>query len=196
MAGRHVIRALQPSEWKKLYTLAVVCLVCAVGSCATTQAPTKESTVLSGVPFFKQDAYQCGPAALAAVLDYWYGKSGKGRYVTPEDIVSAIYSPSARGVLGIDLELYAQRQGFITRQYRGSIGDLREQIDQGVPAIILVDYGISLYQINHFLVITGHGKGGVLANTGRRQNEFISEEDLDKVWKKTGYWMLVLKPPA
>jgi predicted double-glycine peptidase len=150
--------------------------------------------LLSDVPFFSQDDFQCGPAALATIVNYWYGRLGLGDPVTPESIAKEIYSPTAKGVLGIDLEIYAKRHGFLANQYQGSVLDLRKLIDQKIPPIILVDFGISLFQINHFVVVTGYTPEGVLANTGRRENGLITERRLDSIWKKTGYWTLVIKP--
>lgn len=148
------------------------------------------------MPFFAQETYQCGPAALAAVADYWYGKQGKRAWITPEEIAEAIYSPSARGVLSLDLEAYAQKRGFEATQYSGSPGDLRRQIDREAPAIILVDYGFSLYEANHFMVVKGYRPDGFIVNSGRNENQLLPEGELQKIWKRTRYWTLVLKPSA
>ena len=164
-------------------------------SCATLDgAGLKGAVAVDGVPFFAQEAYQCGPAALATVMDYWHKKTGGGTWVTPEQIAADIYSPSARGVLGLDLERYARGHGFRTEQYEGGIDDLRKKIDEGVPLIVFVDYGFSLYQVNHFMVVKGYGEGRVIVNSGKRENQAISEGALEKAWKKNRYWTLVLRP--
>jgi ABC-type bacteriocin/lantibiotic exporter with double-glycine peptidase domain len=168
-----------------------------IASCATIRvtSPT-DALLLNNVPFFKQDDFQCGPSALGTVLNYWYKRGETGKSLAPQDIISEIYSSSARGVLGIDLELYAKRLGFRTLQYSGSIEDIRSNIDKGIPLIILVDYGISLYQQNHFIVTTGYTKDGIIVNSGRKENELILDEELQKIWKKTGFWTLSITPYA
>lgn len=153
-----------------------------------------QTVLLSGVPFYRQEDFQCGPAALATVVNYWRARSASGNSVTPESIAQEIYSPTAKGVLGMDLELYAKRHRFSSNQYSGSISDLRKLIDQGIPPIIMVDYGFLSIQVNHFIVVTGYTANGVLANTGREENQSIGERRLESIWKKTGYWTLVLKP--
>ncbi|HYA31796.1 MAG TPA: C39 family peptidase, partial [Thermodesulfovibrionales bacterium] len=90
--------------------------------------------LVRNVPFFPQEDYQCGPASLAAVLNY------QGVSVTSDEVARAIYSPSARGTLNIDMVLYAQSLGLRASQYKGGLDDLREQIDAGRPLIVLVDY--------------------------------------------------------
>ncbi len=71
---------------------------------------------------------------------------------------------------------------------------LKSSIDRGVPPLLLVDYGFSLYQRNHFMVVKGYSDSALLVNSGGRENELVANEDLLKVWKKTGYWMLLVKP--
>lgn len=150
------------------------------------------TVLLSGIPFYRQDDFQCGPAALATVVNYWRARTGLGNPVTPESIAQEIYSPTAKGVLGIDLEIYGKRHGFSASQHAGNLSDLKKSIDQGIPPIIMVDYGLLSIQLNHFLVITGYTANGVLANTGREENQLIGERRLESIWKKTGYWMLEL----
>src|SRR5437868_6842253 len=48
---------------------------------------------LKEVPFFPQDEYQCGPAALATVLNTF------GVKVTPEELVPEVYLPARKGSL-------------------------------------------------------------------------------------------------
>lgn len=179
-------------------TLFFVILVLAMPfGCAT--APLRSSdepVIIKEMPFFSQEAYKCGPTALATVMDYWYRKTSTDKWVAPEEIAASLYSPSARGVLGLDLEVYARKQGFATEQYSGGLSDLKHHIDEGVPPIIFVDYGFFLYEVNHFMVVTGYTKDGVIVNSGRLQNQAVSDRELDRIWKKNRYWTLVLKPSA
>jgi hypothetical protein len=177
-----------------LLALLPLCMLLLFNGCATTEKRSQERLTAIEVPFFPQEAFQCGPAALATVIDYWYGKAGTAKVLTPEAIAAEIYSPSARGVLGIDLELYARKSGFQTEQAAGTIDRLKSSIDRGVPPLLLVDYGFSLYQRNHFMVVKGYSASALLVNSGRQENELVANEDLLKAWKKTGYWMLLVKP--
>jgi len=167
-------------------------LLASFASCTTAGRVPADAVIIPDVPFFSQETYQCGPASLAMAMDYWYRKMGKDDWITPERIATAIYSPSARGVLGIDLEMFARSHGFEALHYTGSMADLREKVDKGVPLIILVDYGFSVYEANHFMVVKGSTAGGVVVNSGRNENQAISEGELGKIWKKTDYWTLAV----
>lgn len=172
--------------------LYICCILFAfVSGCATVSpAPgeQKESDthIIRNIPFYPQEDFQCGPASLAAVLNYW------GIPVTPEQVAKDIYSNSAKGTLNIDMLLYAQSRGLTASQYPGGLNDLREKIDLGEPLIVLVDYGVSIIQANHFMVVVGYNERGVVANSGRDEMKFIPVEDFLKSWEKTKFWTLLI----
>jgi ABC-type bacteriocin/lantibiotic exporter with double-glycine peptidase domain len=144
--------------------------------------------LINDVPFFGQEEYQCGPAALAGVLNFW------GVKVSPSEVAATTYSKGARGTLGIDLALYAQKRGLRADFYEGGMDDLRRLIDARQPAIIFVDYGLLVYEKGHFMVVVGYNDGEFIVNSGRERLKAIAAEDLDRVWRKTGYWTLAVRP--
>jgi predicted double-glycine peptidase len=158
-------------------------------SCATiAEIPEAKNTrIIKNVPFYEQEIYQCGPASLAAVLNYW------GVSLTPDVISKDIFSETARGTLNIDMVLYAQSKGLSANQYKGSMKDIIKNIDSDCPLIVLVDYGFSLYQADHYMIVVGYNEYGVIVNSGRYKEKFIPEEKFMKIWKRTNYWTLLIK---
>ncbi len=159
-------------------------------SCAGVPDVTEstDSRFIENVPFYPQEAYQCGPASLAGVLNYWHVP------VSPEVIAAEIYSESAGGTLDVDMVLYAQRKGLTVKQYEGSIEDIKLNIDLGYPVIVLVDYGFWVYQQNHYMVVVGYNEKGILANSGKEPRKFISSKSFLKLWEKTEFWTMLVKP--
>ena len=142
------------------------------------------------LPFYPQESYQCGPASLSGILNYW------GIAVTPDEVARAIFSESTRGTLTIDMVIYAQQKGLSAEQYKGSLEDLKQKIDSGYPVVVLVDYGGILYQLNHFMVIIGYNEYGIFANSGKDREKFIPKEDFMKSWEKTNFWTLRIRKQA
>ena len=165
----------------------ILLLIVFLCSCATVQR-TGQNYIIKNVPFYPQITYQCGPASLAGVLNYW------GVKVTPDEIAKEIYSVSARGTLDIDMLLYAQSKGLLATQYEGTIEDLRKNIDSLHPVIVLVGYGFSFVQKDHYMVVIGYNDHGIIANSGKNREEFISMKDFLKSWEKTNFWTLLIKP--
>jgi ABC-type bacteriocin/lantibiotic exporter with double-glycine peptidase domain len=144
--------------------------------------------MIENVPFFAQEAYQCGPASLAGVLNYW------GVAVSPDEIAREIYSESARGTLDVDMIFYTQRKGLGAAHYQGSLEDAKKNINMGRPLIILVDEGFWVYQQNHFMVVIGYNEEAIIANSGKDQLKVISQRELARTWKRTGFWTLLITP--
>ena len=62
---------------------------------------------LSSVPFYPQEAYQCGPAALAGVL------GAAGVAATPSSLAPQVYLPGRQGSLQLELMAASRRAGRI-----------------------------------------------------------------------------------
>ncbi len=172
-----------------LLYLLIMAVPLLIASCKTLgmKSPPTDARIIGNVPFHQQETYQCGPSALASVLNYW------NIPVTPEQIAEDIFSKSARGTLNLDMILYAQGKGLYAEQYRGSVESLKTDIDAGFPLIVMVDYGFSLYRQNHFMVVVGYSDQGIIAHTGREKEEGILWYDFLRTWEKTGYWTLLIK---
>ncbi|MEW6585844.1 MAG: C39 family peptidase [Nitrospirota bacterium] len=171
------------------FFLSLIVVLFVTTSCTSMQTlpEPKDVHLIRNVPFYEQEAYQCGPASLSNVLNYW------GIRVTPEQIAEEIFSKSARGTLTIDMILYAQRAGLRAEQYRGDIGDIKKKISGGFPLIVLVDYGFSFYKQHHFMVIVGYAEQGVIVHSGKTREKLIPWNDFMKTWEKTEYWTLLVK---
>ncbi|OPY71285.1 MAG: Peptidase C39 family protein [Syntrophorhabdus sp. PtaU1.Bin002] len=194
-ARRILIDSPSPFSVRKHFRLIIVVLLFSFCGCAHRAGLIPSvARYIENVPYFAQEDFQCGPAALATVVNYWYLKDRSARQLSIENIVADIYSPSARGVLGVDLGLYARKLGFDVTDRAGSVEDIKRNIDLGVPVVILVDYGMFAYQQNHFMVVKGYTNDGVIVNSGREENQVILAEDLNKIWKKTGFWSLIVRP--
>jgi ABC-type bacteriocin/lantibiotic exporter with double-glycine peptidase domain len=149
---------------------------------------SKTARIIPDVPFYPQQKYQCGPASLAGVLNYWGVKD------SPEEIARHIFSPTAGGTLDLDMVLYAQRKGLKAIPYGGSWEDVRKNIDSRVPLILLVDEGFWVYQKAHFLVVVGYDEKGLIVNSGKEQHTPIPLDRFLKIWEKTKFWTLRVTP--
>ncbi len=154
--------------------------------------PLKDSgraRILNHVPFYAQETWQCGPASLAAVFNFWGGG------VSPEEIAAAIYSREAKGTLDMDMVFYAEKKGWKTRQYQGGREDILKEIDSGIPLVVLVDYGFWIYHQPHFMVVIGYDENVVIAHSGIERQKRIPWGYFLRTWEKTKFWTLRVTPP-
>lgn len=144
---------------------------------------------LQEVPFYPGDDFQCGPSVLAGALNFI------GYDVKPEDISKEIYIGGVRGTLNIDMVSYAQRfEGVSVSEFRGDIASLKENLLSGHPLIVFVDLGIWSIRKGHYMLVVGYddSREGVVVYSGAEKDKFISYGDFLRIWKRGGYWTLLI----
>ena len=149
----------------------------------------KSGSVINGVPFVKQKDEFCGPAAMASVLGY-YGDS-----ISQEEIAVEAYTPKLDGALISDMENFARGRGYDAKTVSGNITALENEIDGGVPVILLVDMGKWMVSVPHYYVVYGFDTENrvFIVNTGEEEGVEISYERLDREWEKMNRLMLIIK---
>ena len=183
---------------RRACAVAAVCFALSMAGCVSAdQFLTGEERPLSPnalyvkqVPFYPQTQYQCGPASLATVLNYW------GRHVTPEQIAQAIYRPGMKGTLSLDLWQYAKAQDFQASVRQGSWEFLETQVSRERPIIAFLNLGFRQVPLGHFLVVVGVDPEdkSVIAYSGVEKNQRIPFDRFKKAWEKTNYWSLLIEP--
>lgn len=146
---------------------------------------------LDKVPFFPQEDYQCGPAALATIL------VNAGIKVTPDELVGQVYLPARQGSLQIEMLAAARRYGMVSYQLAPQFKDLLREVAAGNPVIVLQDYGVWPIPVWHYAVIVGYDyqNGELLLRSGKKPRLKIPFAILEYTWKESEYWAMVVVPP-
>jgi ABC-type bacteriocin/lantibiotic exporter with double-glycine peptidase domain len=188
-------RPLQPFGARAIPILLLAGLL--GSACTPVTLDTVRADVTAGqghlivaVPFIPQEAYQCGPAALAMVLRYW------GAAADPEEIGRALYLPSARGVLNLELEFEARRRGFRTRAFEGSLDRVKAELRQGRPIIVFQDLGRGPVSVPHFAVLLGYDDRSevVVLHSGTTAYHVLSYVEFLRTWSAHRAWSLLITP--
>ena len=172
------------------FLLPIALIRCAVspdGRSSSFPAPAGSGKV-ENVPFYSQLSYQCGPASLAGVLNFY------GEAETPDKIAKAIFRDNIRGTVTMDMVLYAREKGFSTRWYRGGTQDIQCSVDGGVPLIVMVDLGFANLSKYHYMVIVGYEPEGVVVNSGKEREKLMRWDRFLSLWKRTKFWTLRIEP--
>lgn len=147
-------------------------------------------TQLDTVPFHPQEAYQCGPAALAMVLNW------TGVQIEPETLVPEVYTPSRKGSLQPALVAGARRHGQIAYPISG-FEILFKEVAAGHPVIVLLNLGLSWFPKWHYAVVIGYdfSEKTVLLHSGRMPRHPVSLRTFAWIWGRGQNWgLLVLGP--
>jgi tetratricopeptide (TPR) repeat protein len=144
---------------------------------------------LTEVPFFPQDDYQCGPAALATVLVSY------GVKITPDALVPEVYLPERKGSLQVEMLAAARRHGLISYQIEPSLEALMREVNGGNPVILLQNLG--LFDGWHYAVAIGwdYDDGMLILRSGEDKRKELRFPFNEFAWRRSGYWAMVAVPP-
>lgn len=171
-----------------------------MAGCATPQlqqisdhppADLAPRAAVAGVPFFAQEDYQCGPAALAMAL------AAGGASVTAQDLVPQVWLPGRKGSLQVEMLAAARRQGALALEVSPHLEDLLREVATGHPVIVLQNLGLDWHPVWHYAVAVGYDlpTGRILLRSGRTQSEDLPLSTFEHTWARSGRWaMLALRP--
>ncbi len=148
------------------------------------------NTTTLEVPFHKHEEYHCGTACLQMVMDY---------YKLPRDrkkIDRKVFIPALKGTTPEVLADAAKSFGLQAEVTTGSVVKLKEWLDNGIPAILLLRYN-SQAEVGHFVVVTGISRNNrkIYYHSEKQPDSVMSAETLRDIWEKTGFTTVIVKAP-
>ena len=149
-------------------------------------------TEIGDVPFFPQEEYQCGPAALATTLVH------AGAQVTAEELVERVYVPARQGSLQIEMLAASRRYGRVSYELAPRFDDLLREVAAGNPVIVLQDNGVGPFTTWHYAVVIGfdYSAGELYLRSGETKRLAIPFTVFEYTWKKSNYWAMLTTPPG
>lgn len=147
---------------------------------------------LTATPFFPQEDYQCGPAALATVLE------ASGTEVSPGELTPQVYIPERQGSLQIELSAAARRLGRVPYPLEPSVEALLREVEAGHPVLVLQNLGLSWIPVWHYAVVVGYDleQGLVVLRSGRAERRLTEITTFERTWRRAEHWALVVLPPG
>lgn len=177
-------------------------LVLLIAGCASIP-PWPESTGGAGkegarapvqlaVPFFPQQRYQCGPAALASML------TSQDVAVTPEELVPRVYLPEREGSLRVELVAAARQYGLLVYPLAADLAAILAEIDAGHPVLVMQNLGFDWFPQWHFAVVVGYDPVAeeLILHTDTRRANHQSASVFYRTWKRAGQWSAVILQPG
>jgi len=172
----------------------------AVAGCATPQVAAlrargaenlPERIELTRVPFFPQDEYQCGPAALATVLTY------AGSTATPEALASQVYLPDRKGSLQAEMLAATRRHGRVAYRLAAQLEDVLREVADGAPVIVLQNLALDFAPLWHYAVVVGYDlpRAEIILRSGTTSRVVMELGAFERTWARGEHWaMLALAP--
>ncbi|HEX8962523.1 MAG TPA: PA2778 family cysteine peptidase [Rhodocyclaceae bacterium] len=175
-------------------------LAAMLAGCATQTAALLEKTPedlparveLEATPFFAQERYQCGPAALAETL------AAAGVGATPDDLVPQVYVPAREGSLQPEMLAAARRNGTFAMTIPPRLDALLAEVAAGHPVLVLQNLSLQWFPIWHYAVVVGYDlpRGDIVLRSGTTRRMAMSMSTFEHTWMRSGGWAMVTLRPG
>lgn len=159
---------------------------------STPPAGLPRRVELAATPFYAQEDYQCGPAALAMAL------GAAGLPTPPEQLARQIFLPGREGSLQIEMLTGTRRNGALAIEIPGRLDALLRETAAGHPVVVLLNLGLSWAPSWHYAVVIGYdlGEGAFLLRSGPMERQVLPFETFEHTWSRGGNWAFVVLPPG
>ncbi|MDU9394807.1 peptidase C39 family protein [Pseudomonas japonica] len=172
--------------------LLLACLLAAsLGGCAS-QPPAElkqlpQRVELSAVPFFRGNANQSAPMALAAIL------SQQGVRITP----GLLNLPTQPEKLADAVQLSARQYGMVVYPLDGSLSALLGQVAAGYPVLLRYQEGSAFWSEPRYALLVGYDryKQRVLLRAGNSRRMLMDFDSFESAWQKEGAWAVLVQQP-
>jgi tetratricopeptide (TPR) repeat protein len=157
---------------------------------ADTATGLPPAVELTATPFYPQQQYQCGPAALATVL------GAHAVRVSPEELVDAVYVPALQGSLPEEISATARRYQMLAYPLSPSLEALFHEIAHGNPVLVMQNLGTGWFQNWHFAVVIGFDLESreVILRSGTTRRWRTTLATFERTWSRSNHWALVILP--
>lgn len=143
-------------------------------------------------PFFPQEEYQCGPAALATMLGH------SGLEIPPGALAPLVYLPRRKGSLQIELVAAARRYGRIPVVIAPKLTALVAELRAGRPVLVLQNLRLQTWPVWHYAVVVGYDAQSdvFVLRSGRTKRLQTPTAEFLGTWRLGGHWAVVTLVPG
>ncbi|MEJ2178961.1 MAG: PA2778 family cysteine peptidase [Gammaproteobacteria bacterium] len=174
-----------------LFCLLSACSTLEIDQIRTSASVSSYSRVeIENVPFFAQQEYQCGPAALAMLIN-WSGVD-----VTPEEIKPLVYVPDRKGSFQAELIAATRSYDRIPYVLLPSWQSLITEIEAGNPVLVFQNLGVGWFPRWHYAVVTGIDipNNEIVLHSGVTEKYVVSLDTFERTWQRANKWAMVVMP--
>lgn len=140
------------------------------------------------VPFYAQDEFQCGPAALAMLLNW------ADVVVSPQQLEPLVYVPEKQGSFTTEIVAASRQFDRLPYVIEPRMLALIEELSAGNPVLVFQNLGLDWFPQWHFAVVTGFdlSNNQITLNSGTIQAHKMTLDKFERTWQRAQKWAMVV----
>lgn len=148
--------------------------------------------LLTDVPFHAQDAYQCGPASLAMVLNH------RQIDATPDALKDRVYLPERKGTLQVEMVSAARERDLLVYPLEKKLDAIMAELQAGNPVLVMQNLAFDWYPQWHYAVVIGYDLAAreMIVHSGLNEAQREPFSLFMRSWSRADYWARVMLPPG
>ncbi|MDD2046296.1 peptidase C39 family protein [Pseudomonas putida] len=176
--------------------LAACAMALALAGCASQPAATTKGlpqrVEIGSVPFYRGNANQSAPMALAAIL------SQQGVRITPGLLEQPLGLPQGVDKLQGSMQTVARQYGMVVYPLEPKLNALLTQVAAGNPVLLRFEQGSAFWGEPRYALLVGYDsyKQRVLLRAGNSRRLLMDFDDFASAWDKQGNWAVLVQPPS
>ncbi|WP_290652391.1 PA2778 family cysteine peptidase [Aquisalimonas sp.] len=179
--------------------LPAVLLVLSLGGCAALTAldpdeafsEPPQAVELTDVPHHPQEALQCGPAALAAMLQW------SGHDVAPETLKPDLFVPARRGTFQSEIKAQSRARDRVPYRIPGTHDAIVAELHAGNPVMVFQNLGLGWLPVWHYAVVVGYkpDNHAYVLRSGEHKRQITTLDRFRRTWERGDNWAIVVVRP-
>ena len=153
--------------------------------------PSPSPLELVDTPFYSQQQFQCGPAALMTVL------TASGVATTLDDVSSRVYLPGRQGSLQSEMLAASRAAERVPYVLVPELAAITGELAAGRSVVVLLNLGVSWAPRWHYAVVVGADADSdqIVLRSGTDERRVMRTPVFLRTWKRSNFWALsVLRP--
>lgn len=156
-----------------------------------TATALPQQSYITGVPFYSQRDFQCGPAALSMAL------AASGQSASVDELIPQVFLPGREGSVQPEMLATVRRHQRISYPLNGSFDALLTEVNAGHPVVVLQNLGLSFLPMWHYAVVIGYDRERqhLILHSGEQSRQVMEMSRFDATWARSDRWAMVVLPP-